>query len=112
MDLPKLCEALGIPAESEIAIHGYQLRDWGRQVRFDCRYRLPDGVARAFVWWFDDVREMRWRLYIHHEGEAAALVDLSLGTAAHRKPAQLLTEVFALMLMYGSYRLETPVDDS
>lgn len=106
MDLPKLCAELTIPNDSEIAIVGYALLDWGRQVRLDCRSHTPDGVDGTFAWWFDDVREMRWRLYTHYQGERPALVDLSLGTGAQRKPAQLLTEAFALSLLYGSYRLE------
>lgn len=112
MDLAKLCAELDIPADSAIFVTGYDLLDWGRQVRLDCLYHAPDGVEAVFVWWFDDVREMRWRLYIHHQGERAALVDLSLGTGAQRKPAQLLTDAFALSLLYGTYRIERIKNES
>ncbi|MCA9905329.1 MAG: hypothetical protein KC547_15840 [Anaerolineae bacterium] len=105
MDLARLTEVLTIPAESTFVVLGLDVQDWGRVLRLPCRYTTPDGASGAFALIFDDCREMRWRLYTHYQGDTPALVDLTLGTAAHRKPAHILTDAFGISLLYGEFRV-------
>jgi hypothetical protein len=102
MPVDNLTSSLQIPDESTIVLLGLRVEDWGRTLVLPARFRTPDGVEGAFTITLTDCREMRWRLYAHHQAEGAALVDFALGTPQHRKPANVLSEAFGLTVLYGA----------
>ena len=101
-----LHEALGLPLDAALHIDAMHAGMWGRDLTFACRAALPDGATVAFRVTFADCREARWRFYAHDDAPSTALVQIALGSGAHRKPAQMLTDAFALSVLYGALVVE------
>ncbi len=95
----------GLPEHAALDVLAVHLEDWGRSLRLVCRAHLPTGELRLFDLIFSDCRDLRWRAYVHHHGQTAALVDIALGSGDHRKPAHLLTDAFGVSILYGAYRV-------
>jgi hypothetical protein len=104
--LDALRPLLDLPADGTVEVLAVHLDDWGRSLRLVCRTHVKTGDARPFALVFSDCRDMRWRIYAHHSGQTAALVDIVLGSGDHRKPAHLLTDAFGVSIVYGTYRVE------
>jgi hypothetical protein len=106
MDKGRLAEMIGAAAGANFWVREIHLFNWGHELVLDCLYDAPTG-GLSFQLTVRDCREMQWRVYAHlrHAEDrtlpATMLVNLRLGSAAHRKPLHLLTEAFGLTVLYG-----------
>jgi hypothetical protein len=80
-----------------------EVLDWGRTLIFT-------GIQgdQPFTLRYDDVRDLRWRVYVADSAPVTPLVSYAPGRDQHRSPAQLLSAHFGLSLFYGSVTLSTP----
>lgn len=116
MDRLKLTEMLDLHPYGALTVEGMQLINWGRDVIFTCTYDPGEpGKPARFRLVFADCRDIRWRIYTHISLDAAdgvspmpptPVINLTLGTDGHRKPANLLTDTFGLSVVYGALRVE------
>ena len=112
MDKLKIAEALNSHPYGAFWVHDLRLVGWGKDVVFECVYE-PGGPSKPvpFLLTLKDCREMRWRVYAHADGSpTASIVNISLGTGQHRKPANILTDYFGLTVLYGEYVIEKQVE--
>ncbi len=96
-------DLLAVPADTPIFFTAMTLGAWGATLT------LTGQAGRTmFTLRYEECRELRWRTYPVFGGITAqiALVDFSAGRDGHRSPAQLLTDSFALWLLYGKMRIE------
>lgn len=110
MDKLKIAEALGSHPYGAFWIQAMRVDGWGRDLAFDCLYE-PGAPSKPvpFQLTLKDCREMRLRVYAHADGTgmpAASIVNISLGTGQHRKPANILTDYFGLTVSYGELVIE------
>jgi hypothetical protein len=111
MDRGTVCERLGMPLGGTFWIKDVHFFGWGNEVVFDWHYDAPGGPSVPFQMVLQDCRELQWRVYAHlqHPEDrtlpATALVNLRLGTEGHRKPLQVLTDAFALTVLYDKLLL-------
>jgi hypothetical protein len=100
-----ILDALGAEPGGKLVIRQLDVNDWGRTLRLHCTY-YETSRSLAFEWTFADCRELKWRVYVHDApGLEAVVVGLAPGRGEHRSPAQLLTDVFGLSLVYGEMRI-------
>jgi hypothetical protein len=113
VDRSKIIDALGLVPGGTIIISDVTLRQWGREIIFECDYQTtqPDDSLDPMISFrliYRDCREMKWRSYAHiamaEMGEIAPsteIVDLLFGLGNHRRDANLLATHFALTVSYG-----------
>jgi len=78
--------------------------NWGRDVTVMCLYD-PDGARQPYRLLFGECEEASWQLF-HPEqaGESeAALIDFSIGARNDRKIAVVNTDIFELLVYYGTF---------
>lgn len=84
-----------------------QVSLWGNEILLECVYdptydRLPYKLA------FLDCRDIQWTVHSPediHDLEAD-LIDIQLGQDAHRKAAIVFTDIFEIVILYGSFRVD------
>lgn len=114
MDTLKLTEQLELHPYGALTIDALHIRQWGQQITLTCTYDPGEpGKPAQFDLIFNDCRDLRWRVYSHNlgttQGDSPAptpVVNLTLGTGGHRKPANILTDSFGLSVLYGEYIVE------
>lgn len=87
-------------------ITGARVSLWGNEFLLECMYdpidRLPYRLA------FQDCHEIKW--YVHSpkdvQDSEADLIDIQLGEDNYRKHAVIYTDIFELLILYGSLRVE------
>ncbi len=86
-----------------VLLQRLEVIDWGRTLIF----RGTQG-DQPFTLRYDDVRDLRWRVYVTDPAPVTPLVSFAPGRDQQRSPAQLLTAHFGLSLFYGSVNFSTP----
>ncbi len=89
--------------DGPVLLQRLELIDWGRTLIFT-------GLQgdQPFTLRYDDVRDLRWRVYVANPAPVTPLVSFAPGRDQQRSPAQLLTAHFGLSLFYGSVTLSSP----
>ncbi len=83
-----------------------QVSLWGNEFLLECVYNPIKRSPYKFV--FQDCREIRWEVRSPEDVQEseADLIDLQLGEGNHRKPAVIYTDIFEILILYGSFRVE------
>ncbi|MEC4896182.1 MAG: hypothetical protein SAL07_25380 [Oscillatoria sp. PMC 1051.18] len=79
---------------------------WGTQVAINCVYDPDVQLPYQFV--FSKCRKIEWTL-LFPEGAndiEADIIDFQLGKKLHKQPAFFHTDIFDLIILYGSFELK------
>jgi hypothetical protein len=113
MDQVKLSGFIGAQPNGTFFINDMKFLNWGQEIRFNCRYVPPEsGDVVYFDMRLKDCRDLQWRVYAHISlaedltPPPTAIVNLRLGTSQHHKPLQMLTDAFAITVMYGELLIQ------
>ena len=83
-----------------------QVSLWGNDFLLECLYDPID--RRPYKLAFQDCREIRWDIRSPEDVQDSEidLIDIQLGEDNHRKHAVIYTDIFELLILYGSFRVE------
>ena len=79
---------------------------WGNEILFECIYD-PTGDRLPYSIVFHDCRDICWEVF-HPEDvkdTEADLIGFHLGEDAHRKAALIHTDIFEILILYGSFSI-------
>lgn len=95
----------GLPPDGFL-LQTVEITRWGHDYRFGLKL-LNDEAVRCYLI-FEDVREVHWESISPETDERDTLLDVmgfEMGEPNHQKRALIYTDVFELLLTYGSMKL-------
>lgn len=88
-------------------ITNIKLLAFGNELELECIYD-PQGIKLPYQLYFQDCNEIQLSLHSpenSHDLEAD-IIDFQLGQEQHQKPAIIYTDIFELLISYGTLQIQ------
>lgn len=97
---------LGLGSYTSI-VTGVALSEWGRTLIIACMYN-PGGEERPYAIIFQGCSHIGWEILADEQtdGDSTELLGIDLGDAQHRRPAQINTDTFELIVRYERWHIQ------
>lgn len=88
-------------------VTGVSVTNWGGRVVISCLYN-PSLINRPYQLSYTDCRELQWDVTFPEDtnDSEAELIGFTMGTPDHGKRAVITTDIFELLILYGSFELQ------